>query len=74
MVENPLIFLGNDETKNNITPKFFKSKVIYFTTQAISDLDDPLDKSFILLSGNNHSAFLTAREIQVLNLNAALVV
>lgn len=47
--------------------------ILYFATHGIADAANPLDGSFLVLSGSNEeSAFLTAKEIQDIRLNCQL--
>lgn len=46
-------------------PYLSNAEIIYFATHAVADTTDPLNKSFLLLAGDNaKDAFLTTKEIQ----------
>lgn len=69
------LLVGADATKENIISKIETAKIIYFATHGISSTNNPLDDSFLAVSGtNNEQARITAREIQNMNLDAELVV
>jgi CHAT domain-containing protein len=70
---------GKNATRNNVLMNLCGYDILYFATHGIADATNPLDGSFLVLSGSNEeSAFLTAREIQDIRLkcqlNARLVV
>jgi CHAT domain-containing protein len=73
-VGSPVILMDQNATRKKVKEAIPKADVIYFATHAIADAKDPLNKSFILLSGKGDSALLTAKEIQQLDLRASLVV
>lgn len=74
MVPNPAVLIGKDALKPNVKSSAKDADVIYFATHAIADPEDPLNKSFILLSGKDEAAMLTAKEIQQMDLQASMVI
>ncbi len=58
-------FKGSTATKKNVLAQICEFDLLYFATHGISDPENPLEGSFLVLSGKNgDSCFLTAREIQ----------
>ena len=55
------LFTGNTAIKDSILENLSKSDIAYFATHGIASNDNPMEKSFLVLSGNN--AFLTAKDI-----------
>ena len=74
IIPDAQILIGKDATKVKVLPAIQKANIIVFSTHAVADSIDVLNKSFILLSGNNNQAFLTAKEIQNARIDALLVV
>jgi CHAT domain-containing protein len=70
--------VGRDATVSAIKNNICDYDLIYFATHGISQEDNPLENSFLVLAGDNNQSFLTAREIQNIRydctLNADLVV
>lgn len=62
-VKYPKVFEGHQAVKDSIIKymSWKENDILYFATHGIADEKEPLDKSFLVLSGNN--PFLTAREI-----------
>ncbi|HEX4875093.1 MAG TPA: CHAT domain-containing protein [Chitinophagaceae bacterium] len=62
-VKYPKVFEGPKAIKDSIIKymTWKENDILYFATHGIADEKEPLDKSFLVLSGNN--PFLTAREI-----------
>ncbi len=73
-VTYPVVLIGKDAVKEKVLLALPGADIIYFATHAVADGRDPLNKSFILLSGKDSTALLTAKEIQETNLRASLVV
>lgn len=64
---------GKNATQNNVLMNLCGYDILYFATHGIADAANPLDGSFLVLSGSiEDSAFLTAREIQDIRLNCQL--
>ena len=64
---------GQDATQKNILMNVCGYDILYFATHGIADPENPLDGSFLVLSGSGgDSAFLTAREIQDIRLKCQL--
>ncbi len=62
VVKNKYVFLkGKNATKDSILKYIFDADVAYFATHGIADQEDPMGKSFLVLSGK--SPYLTAKEI-----------
>ncbi|NRB61097.1 MAG: CHAT domain-containing protein [Winogradskyella sp.] len=69
------ILKEGEASKKNTEAIMENYDLLYFATHGYSDVNNPLDDSFIALSGNDVSnSFLTPREIQEKNLNARLVI
>jgi len=60
-LKNNVMLKGSEATKVNVYKHIHKVDLIYFATHGVSDQDDPMGKSFLVLSG--HSPYLTAKEI-----------
>ncbi|WP_169336949.1 CHAT domain-containing protein [Amphritea japonica] len=72
---NSTLLVGAEATKDNIISRIETAKIIYFATHGVASAINPLDESFLAVSGTNkRQARLTAREIQNMNLDAELVV
>jgi CHAT domain-containing protein len=74
LVPEKQVLIDKDAVKSKVIKAMKEAEVIYFATHGIADAEDPLNKSFILLTGKNDSAILTAKEIQKLDLKAAMVI
>ncbi|RZK57286.1 MAG: CHAT domain-containing protein [Pedobacter sp.] len=57
----PKVLLGDQATKSSVLKHLNTSHLAYFATHGISDQIDPLNKSFLVLSGKE--SYLTAKEI-----------
>lgn len=73
------LFTGNSATKLAVKENICEYDLLYFATHGISNSENPLDHSFLVLAeGNNDSAFFTMKEIMNLRhtckLNADLVI
>jgi CHAT domain-containing protein len=67
--------IAEKATKSKIIVEMKSADFIYFATHGISDSFDPLDKSFLVFSGETASdSFLTASEIQQTELGADIAV
>lgn len=55
------LFTGNAAIKDSILQYLSNADVAYFATHGIASNDNPMEKSFLVLSGSN--AFLTAKDI-----------
>ena len=56
-----LLLKGAEATKETVVKYIRNADVVYFATHGIADQDDPMGKSFLVLSGT--SPYLTAKEI-----------
>ncbi|HSN61170.1 MAG TPA: CHAT domain-containing protein [Ferruginibacter sp.] len=64
-VTNKYTFLkGKQATKDSVLKYIFEADVAYFATHGIADQEDPMGKSFLVLSGK--SPYLTAKEIMAM--------
>ena len=72
--DNCTIYTKNEATITNILPEIDQYELIYFATHGISNTENPLDSSFLVLAQDKEGSYLTARAIQQLHLNANLVV
>ena len=61
---NSIKLIGNDATVSKIKENICDYDLLYFATHAISDSDNPLDKSYLVLADDEGGSYLTAREIQ----------
>ena len=61
------LFTGNTAIKDSILENLPNADIAYFATHGIASNDNPMEKSFLVLSGNN--AFLTAKNIMDTRLN-----
>lgn len=69
----PLI--GKAATKAEILTKVEEASLLYFAAHGIASSEDPLEKSFLMLSGETfEQGWWTAREIQNTRLRASLAV
>jgi CHAT domain-containing protein len=70
--------IGKDANILNIRENICEYDLLYFATHGISEEDNPLDNSFLVLAEGNEKSFLSARDIQNIrydcSLNADLVV
>lgn len=69
-----VVLMDQDAVKSKVTKAMKDAEIIYFATHGVADAEDPLNKSFILLSGKDDEAMLTAKEIQKLDLRASMVI
>lgn len=56
-----ILLKGVDATKESVLKNIHNADVAYFATHGIADQEDPMGKSFLVLSGK--SPYLTAKEI-----------
>lgn len=70
--------VGKEASKKNIKPNLCEYDLLYFATHGISNSENPLEKSFLVLAGEGQEGYLTAKEIQDIRytcqLNAHIVV
>lgn len=68
------LLLSEKATKAKVLAAMGNAQLVYFATHAVADIENPMAKSYILLSGGGDSAILTTREIQATKMAALLVV
>lgn len=72
------ILTGKDATKSNIKENICDYDLLYFATHGVSNSENPLEKSYLVLAGDKNNALFTVKEIQNLRhdclLKADLVV
>ncbi|WP_339881263.1 CHAT domain-containing protein [Polaribacter vadi] len=56
---------GTDATKTSVLKNIVNYDLLYFATHGITDAENPLDKSFLVLANDDkETSFITSREIQ----------
>lgn len=72
------LLTGNDATKSNVKENICDYDLLYFATHGVSNSENPLEQSYLVLAGDKTNAFFTVKEIQNLRhdclLKADLVV
>ncbi len=70
--------IGKDAVLTNFKDQMCNFDLLYFATHGITDINNPLDSSFLVLADHKENSYLTAREIQNIrytcSLNADLVI
>jgi CHAT domain-containing protein len=61
---NTHLLKGKDANKTEVLDRAQSAEFLYFATHGVSDANDPLNKSYLVLAGEEHCEYWTAKEIQ----------